>query len=484
MNTSTINNPTVTPGAKSSAKSSNAATNASPDILFNQVLSREIAGRNNAAEQSKPAMKDNAHASPAPQGAKPAAQTAKPTTQADKTNTSQETQTASAEDNKAKPAADGEASAVNESGKANPDGDIEEEDPAAADAATVAEELLALVANLNQPAAVQSANAPAAEESVQDSDAALPGSAKPAEAALAMLTAQANNAQPATEAAAAQVAQVVQADESGNAATSGKVELLDGRAELVSKDKDAPADSKASKAFDATLAQAKDGKDTKDVKAKAAADIGNNGTATQSRLTESETTTAPQSTPEMRASKAASDAQPAATAINNFATQAQAQLQKTQAAAPQMSDRLAPRVGSSGWDQALGQKVVWMVGSSQQSASLTLNPPDLGPLQVVLNVSNNQATANFTAAQPEVRQALENAMPKLRDMLGEAGIQLGQANVSAGTPNQQQGGFGERQASSFRSSGRGGSEDASEAAVHVTRTETISSGNGLVDTFA
>jgi flagellar hook-length control protein FliK len=33
-----------------------------------------------------------------------------------------------------------------------------------------------------------------------------------------------------------------------------------------------------------------------------------------------------------------------------------------------------------------------MVGSEEQTASLTLNPPDLGPLQVVLSVSNDQAT--------------------------------------------------------------------------------------------
>ncbi|MGN6703612.1 MAG: flagellar hook-length control protein FliK, partial [Burkholderiaceae bacterium] len=102
------------------------------------------------------------------------------------------------------------------------------------------------------------------------------------------------------------------------------------------------------------------------------------------------------------------------------------------------ADRLAPQVGTPAWDQALGQKIVWMVGSAQQTASLSLNPPDLGPLQVVLSVSNTQASATFVAAQPEVRQALEAAMPRLRDMMSDAGIQLGQASVNAGMPNGQQ----------------------------------------------
>lgn len=141
------------------------------------------------------------------------------------------------------------------------------------------------------------------------------------------------------------------------------------------------------------------------------------------------------------------------------------------------TSRLAPEVGSSAWGQALGDKVVWMASGSQQSASLTLNPPNLGPLQIVLNVSNDQATANFFAAQPEVRQAIEDALPRLREMMSEAGIQLGQASVSADTPSQNQ---------PSEQPGRGSSTSAlapddaeQDATMAAPRT-----GRGLVDTFA
>jgi len=144
-------------------------------------------------------------------------------------------------------------------------------------------------------------------------------------------------------------------------------------------------------------------------------------------------------------------------------------------------NKLTPQVGSPGWDQALGQKVVWMVAGGQQSASLTLNPPDLGPMQVVLNVSNAHASATFTAAQPEVRQALEAAMPRLREMLGSAGIQLGQATVNAGT--QQQNSPMQREAQqTARSNASSDSTDLSIAPV--ARAARVSSGLGLVDTFA
>jgi len=160
----------------------------------------------------------------------------------------------------------------------------------------------------------------------------------------------------------------------------------------------------------------------------------------------------------------------------------------TQAANAVAGNQLQARVGSQAWDQQLGQKVVWMVAGGDQSATLTLNPPDLGPLQVVLNVSNDQASASFTAAQPEVRQALENAMPKLKEMMGEAGIQLGQTSVSAGDPGQQQQAFAEASGRSSggrgNGSGPGGSRDNGADTAQPVPATPRRSILGAVDTFA
>ena len=148
-------------------------------------------------------------------------------------------------------------------------------------------------------------------------------------------------------------------------------------------------------------------------------------------------------------------------------------------------DILAPRVGNDNWNQALGQRMVWMAAGAEQTASLTLNPPDLGPMQVVLHVSNGQADASFFAAQPEVRQALEAALPKLREMLSDAGVTLGQANVSAGQPQQQQ--ASDRRASDSRTSSVGtvGATGAADNTNSPTSSgRRITGGNGMVDTFA
>ena len=146
----------------------------------------------------------------------------------------------------------------------------------------------------------------------------------------------------------------------------------------------------------------------------------------------------------------------------------------------QMTARLAPEVASPAWNQSLGQQVVWMVNGDVQTASLNLNPPELGPLQITLNVSNNQASANFVAVQPEVRQALEDAMPRLREMLGEAGIELGNANVSTGTPQQQ--GFESELGSGSGASWTNGLVEEDVPVVENTPVMAVRR-QGLVDTF-
>ncbi|MGV3654096.1 MAG: flagellar hook-length control protein FliK [Noviherbaspirillum sp.] len=170
--------------------------------------------------------------------------------------------------------------------------------------------------------------------------------------------------------------------------------------------------------------------------------------------------------------------------LHAFSALAPARAGQAHAAAPDalpQAPRLAPQVGAPGWDQALGQRVAWMAGNGQHSASLILNPPELGPLQVVLNVADSQATATFFSAQPEVRQALEAAMPRLRDMLDAAGIELGQASVSDGGGQQAAMGDG---GSGGRHGRTGGGAGAGMEAVPGGNTVATRVREGLVNTFA
>lgn len=84
----------------------------------------------------------------------------------------------------------------------------------------------------------------------------------------------------------------------------------------------------------------------------------------------------------------------------------------------------------SGWDQAMGERVVWMARSNIQQAQIQLNPRELGPIEIKISVQNDQTHVNFVAHHATTRDAIEAALPRLREMLGEQGLNLGQADVS------------------------------------------------------
>ena len=134
--------------------------------------------------------------------------------------------------------------------------------------------------------------------------------------------------------------------------------------------------------------------------------------------------------------------------------------------------------GKDGWDKAISQKIVWMVGAAEQTASLTLNPPDLGPLQVVIHVHNDQTDATFSSDNKEVRQALEDGMSNLRDMMKEAGITLGQTNIGQRENRQQEFAFNST-VNHYATRG-----NTTEQQPTANTNTIVRSGLGLVDTFA
>jgi flagellar hook-length control protein FliK len=138
--------------------------------------------------------------------------------------------------------------------------------------------------------------------------------------------------------------------------------------------------------------------------------------------------------------------------------------------------------GKPGWDQAMSQKIVWMLGTGTQSAELTLSPPDLGPLQVVIQVNNDQASTQFMSDNPAVRQALEAGLEQLREKLSEAGVQLGQTSVSDG--GRQQSGYGHTAQAASRNLGVERNAAAPQTTEEAAASRRTYGSNGLINTFA
>ncbi|HEY8354987.1 MAG TPA: flagellar hook-length control protein FliK [Methylophilaceae bacterium] len=133
--------------------------------------------------------------------------------------------------------------------------------------------------------------------------------------------------------------------------------------------------------------------------------------------------------------------------------------------------------GTEGWNQAIGQRILWMVGTTQQSATLTLNPPEMGTLQIIVHVQNDKTDASFFSDRPEVRQALQDGMDNLREMMREAGISLGQTSIGQRDRAEQEA----RRPHTAHDTDADHSADEAEAMPAASRVRV---GRGLVDTFA
>ena len=99
-------------------------------------------------------------------------------------------------------------------------------------------------------------------------------------------------------------------------------------------------------------------------------------------------------------------------------------------------------VRSSAFTDEFAAKVVWLGGRKEQVAELTLNPPDLGAVEVRLKVTGNETGAQFYSANPVVRETIEGAIPRLRELMAEAGLRLGDAQVSDQSPGREKSGDG------------------------------------------
>ena len=101
------------------------------------------------------------------------------------------------------------------------------------------------------------------------------------------------------------------------------------------------------------------------------------------------------------------------------------------AAANAGQGHLSAPVGTAAWSEQLGTHLTWMAGNDQQSASLKLTPPHLGPLEVQITVGDdNKASVYFSAPHADTRAALGEALPRLRELFGASGLTLADANVS------------------------------------------------------
>lgn len=82
------------------------------------------------------------------------------------------------------------------------------------------------------------------------------------------------------------------------------------------------------------------------------------------------------------------------------------------------------------WGTAVSEKVVWMMNAQIKEAAIKLNPASLGSIEIKLSLIDDQANVTFNVLTSQAKEALESALPRLREMLAEQGIALNDTSVS------------------------------------------------------
>jgi len=141
----------------------------------------------------------------------------------------------------------------------------------------------------------------------------------------------------------------------------------------------------------------------------------------------------------------------------------------------------APMQQASRWAAEFGDRLAWVANNRFNSATLQINPPQLGPIEVRILMSGDQAAVSFAAVQPQTREAIQQALPVLASSLASQGLSLGQTSVGRDHLPQQ----GSQSGSGSSQSGQPGLVATSATGLEAGAVNSVTrGGNNLVDTFA
>lgn len=139
-----------------------------------------------------------------------------------------------------------------------------------------------------------------------------------------------------------------------------------------------------------------------------------------------------------------------------------------------LSAAIDAHLQSPDWSRQMTDQVSFMAKGGFQQAEIKLNPAHLGPMEIKLSVSDDRASVNFVTHHAPVRDAIDAAIPRLREMLEQQGLSL---DVNVSTQSEQQQANEDLQ----NSGGAGFNPDTSEQSVDASTQDVIIPLNMEVD---
>lgn len=131
------------------------------------------------------------------------------------------------------------------------------------------------------------------------------------------------------------------------------------------------------------------------------------------------------------------------------------------------------------WQQALAERVVFVASRQVREAELQVNPAELGPVNIRIESANDKTAIQMMAAQADTREALEAALPRLREMFSQQGMELIRAEVRQEQHGQPSAGQNPMPAQPSH-----GELPALEAATDIPVRRPAHSHDGILDLYA
>lgn len=86
----------------------------------------------------------------------------------------------------------------------------------------------------------------------------------------------------------------------------------------------------------------------------------------------------------------------------------------------------------------LQERVSALLNINNKEAEIRLDPPEMGSMHIRIRSDAEQAQINFVVQNQQAKEALEQSMPRLREMLAQQGIELGESSIQQGESGAQQ----------------------------------------------
>ncbi len=133
----------------------------------------------------------------------------------------------------------------------------------------------------------------------------------------------------------------------------------------------------------------------------------------------------------------------------------------------------------------LTARIMLMAGEKWQEAELQLEPQNMGKVRVQLTIDQEQqANVQFIVQHAQAKEALDQSLPRLRELLSQHGLQPGQTQVQQQTSDNAGQSWNQQMANTGQQNGRGSSasgwsnsgSNESEVAQSVTVSASQASG--------